>query len=216
VSMPDAASVDKLKTICRARHHHLQDIYCTMDGLKIHFQSCNGLTKQSMYYNGWVHGHYISNLFVFSIEGRIIACCLNIPGSVHDSTIAQWSGIYDKLEEKYNETGGVCCVDSAFATNTNDYLFKSGQHVSEARDATHMIMMREATSLRQASEWGMRAIQGAFPRLKRKIKYEEKGERRRILQLVPLLYNYRLEAVGLNQIRNTYVQEWSKDNKYVK
>ena len=62
----------------------------------------------------------------------------------------------------------------------------------------------------------MRAIQGAFPRLKDPIKYEEKGERRRILQLVPLLYNYRLEVVGLNQIQNTYVAQWSKDYDYIK
>jgi hypothetical protein len=85
-------------------------------------------------------------------------------------------------------------LPTAFATNTNAYLFKSSQHVSEAEDATHMIMTKEATSMRQASEWGMRAIQGAFPRLKHHIKYEKKGEHCRILQLVPLLYNYRLEA----------------------
>jgi DDE superfamily endonuclease len=214
--MPNNQAVEKLKAICHARHESLHDVYCTADGLKIHFQSCSGLTKQSMYYNGWVHGHFISNLFVFSIEGRIIACCLNIPGSVHDSTIANWSGIYNKLEQKYIETGGICCVDSAFATNSSPYLIKSSQHVSAGRNAEEIIRMKEATSLRQAAEWGMRAIQGAFPRLKDPIKYEEKGERRSILQLVPLLYNYRLEVVGLNQIQNTYVAEWSKDNEYIK
>jgi hypothetical protein len=68
---------------------------------------------------------------------------------------------------------------------------------------------------RQASEWGMRAIQSAFPRLKDALKYEENGERRRILKLVPLLYNVRLELVGLNQIRNTYVPLWSRDGDYI-
>jgi hypothetical protein len=62
----------------------------------------------------------------------------------------------------------------------------------------------------------MRALQGAFPRLRETIKYEENGERRRILVLVPLLYNFRLEVVGLNQIRNIYIPEWSKDNQYIK
>jgi hypothetical protein len=74
--------------------------------------------------------------------------------------------------------------------------------------------MDEATSLRQAAEWGMRAIQGSMPRLKDAIRYEENGERSRIMKLVPLLYNLRLSRVGLNQIANTYVPHWSKDFKY--
>jgi len=62
----------------------------------------------------------------------------------------------------------------------------------------------------------MRGIQGAFPRLKDAIKYEVDGgsERRMMLKLVVLLYNFRLEHVGLNQIRNTYVPEWSKGASY--
>ena len=66
--------------------------------------------------------------------------------------------------------------------------------------------MNEATSLRQAAEWGMRQIQGAFPRLKDRIQYEENGERRCYLVLMCLLYNMRLELVGLNQIRNVYAR----------
>lgn len=216
VRMPTAAEVANLKQICKARHNSLHDVYAAADGLKIAFQSCHGMTEQSRFYNGWLHGHFITNMFVFSIDGRIIACCLNIPGSVHDSTVAHWSGIYDKLEAKFNETGGVCCVDSAYASNSSPYLLRSAQDVTGARDAEELVRLTEATSLRQASEWGMRGIQGAFPKLKDQIKYEEKGERRRLLQLVPLLYNYRLEAVGLNQIRNTYAKVWSKDYDYIK
>ena len=69
----------------------------------------------------------------------------------------------------------------------------------------------QATSLRQAAEWGMRAIQGAFPRLKDSVPVEENGERKVYLSLVPLLYNFRLETVGSNQIRNTYCIGWSRD-----
>ena len=75
-------------------------------------------------------------------------------------------------------------------------------------------MIREATSLRQAAEWGMRAIQGSMPRLKDNLHYEDNGERKRIMKLVPLLYNLRLARVGLNQIANTYVPRWSNDANY--
>ena len=45
------------------------------------------------------------------------------------------------------------------------------------------------------------------------IHYEENGERRVFLSLVPLLYNFRLETVGLNQLRNTYCPSWCVDAK---
>jgi hypothetical protein len=40
------------------------------------------------------------------------------------------------------------------------------------RSAIH----RQATSVRQLSEWGMRGLQGSFPRLKDRLLYEERGE----------------------------------------
>ena len=79
-----------------------------------------------------------------------------------------------------------------------------------------MQRITQATSLRQAAEWGMRAIQGAMPRLKDAIHYEENGERRVMLKLVPLLYNLRIARVGLNQIKNTYLPHLSVDaNHYI-
>ena len=64
------------------------------------------------------------------------------------------------------------------------------------------------------SEWGMRAIQGSMPRLKDALAYEENGERKLILKLVPLLYNLRIARVDLNQIKNTYLPHWSVDANY--
>jgi DDE superfamily endonuclease len=215
VQMPSNEAVEKLKQLCVARHSSLPDVYCSADGLKIHFQSCHGLSEQSMFYNGWLHGHFITNLFVYSIDGRIIEACTNVPGSVHDSSIANMFGVYKRLEAKYLETGGKCVVDSAFAAGRNPCLIKSSENLTKTSDALELIRQKEATSLRQSAEWGMRALQGAFPRLTEPIKYEENGERARILLLVPLLYNYRLEVVGLNQLRNVYVPQWSKDNEYI-
>jgi len=57
----------------------------------------------------------------------------------------------------------------------------------------------------------VRAIQGAFFRLKDAIPVEENGESKACLSLVPLLYNFHLETVGLNQIWNTCCIGWSGD-----
>jgi hypothetical protein len=217
VRFPDDDTIKAYKLAIHARHKALVDVYCVADGLKLPFQSCDGLTDQSMYYNGWTHGHYITNLFVFGADGRIINCVMNVPGSVHDSTIANWGGTYTKLKEIYLRTKGVCCVDSAFSATTVPYLLKSVQEKEVhaiAKNKEELRKLLEATSLRQAAEWGMRAIQGSMPRLLDAIKYEENGERRIIMKLVPLLYNLRLNRVGLNQLRNVYVKEWSRDSNY--
>ena len=96
---------------------------------------------------------------------------------------------------------------------------KSSQDLTVAKTEAEYRELVEATSLRQAAEWGMRAIEGSMPRLKDKIHYEPEEEtnteREVIMQLVPLIYNFRLEKVGLNQIRNTYVTAWSVDAKYL-
>ena len=70
-------------------------------------------------------------------------------------------------------------------------------------------MHAEATSVRQMAEWGMRGLQGSFPRLKDRFIYEERGERAVVLQLLPRLYNMRVNQIGINQIRSTYMPHLS-------
>ena len=214
VKIPTDEVIVQLKAIVKQRHDLLEDVFAVCDGCKLYFESCANLDEQSMYYNGWKCSHFITNLFVFSVDGRCIISVTNAPGSVHDSTLAEWGGVYDALEDVYNRTGAKCCVDSAFTSSNNEYLIKSAQNYNSVNSSHELLKMDQATSMRQAAEWGMRAIQGAFPRLVERIQYEENGERNIFLSLVPLLYNFRLARVGLNQIRNVYCPHWSADAAY--
>ena len=221
VKFPTDEEVTVLKGITEQRHYALDDVYCTADGLKLYFESCKEVEVQGMYFNGWQHDHFVSNLLVFSVCGRIISCVVNVPGSIHDSTMAIWGGVYDALYGVYQRTGGKCCVDSAFASNNNDYLIRSAEDTTKAKSAHEIVLLNQATSLRQAAEWGMRGVQSSMPRLRDRIKYEaepsETGyetERSIILKIFPMLYNFRLELVGLNQLRNTYCPNWSKYGDY--
>jgi hypothetical protein len=62
---------------------------------------------------------------------------------------------------------------------------------------------QQATSMRQAAEWGMRAIQSSFPRLKDTFVYEDTGEHRILMKIVCLLYNLRARTIGINQTPTT-------------
>ncbi len=68
-----------------------------------------------------------SHVFCFCPDGTIPIVFFNVPGSVHDSQVAELGRIYHKLEQVYERTGGKCCVDSAFGNLEWDYLLKSGQ-----------------------------------------------------------------------------------------
>jgi hypothetical protein len=61
-------------------------------------------------------------------------------------------------------------------------------------------MNSEASSFCQTVEWGMRALQDAFPWLKDHSSYEVHGERLLMLLTVVPLFNFQSQYVGLSQI----------------
>ena len=50
---------------------------------------------------------------------------MNAPGSIYDSQIAVLGGVYAKLENMFQKTGGRCVVDSAFAKGDYPFLIKA-------------------------------------------------------------------------------------------
>lgn len=184
-----------------------ENVWCVCDGLKLYLEQSGDAVIQSMFFNGWTQDHYVNCLFVFAPDGTIVICLINAPGSIHDSLmVAEWGRIYDKLEEVYNMTGGVCVLDSAFSKKRNvHFVLKSAQSISENWTERDILVNKEATSCRQAAEWGMRAFQGSFPCVKDQFKYEEDGWRKDILTLIIFLFNFRACNVGLNQLRSFFM-----------
>jgi hypothetical protein len=187
-----------------AKYPSLPEVWGTLDGLNLNIQSTKDDKIQSIFYNGWTHGHYVSSVFVFGMDGTIRICGLNAPGTMHDSTLADYGNVYEKLEAVFDETGGKVVVDSAFRLANNNFIIKSGQNVPLG-NLQVVVRARDATSIRQSSEWGMKQFQSSFPRVKDEFRLETKGERRIILLLVVYLFNYRTNLVGCNQIRSTFM-----------
>ena len=210
IRIPDVTKIRMFQDCIKERHPALQDVWCTMDGLKLYLQPSSDCTTQNNFYNGWTHDHYVGAVIVFCPDGTIPICCYNVPGSVHDSMIAEMGNVYNKLEKVFQRTGGKCTVDSAFSKRNYPFLIKSGPSnlgLGETRQEfrENARLQAEATSMRQAAEWGMRSLQASFPRLKERFIYEEHGERKVIMKSMLLLYNLRARKVGINQIRNTYL-----------
>lgn len=209
IKVPSIDTIRQYQNIIRQRHPLLDGCWCTMDGLKLKIQQPADRVKENNLYNGWKHDHYVGAVVVFCPDGTIPIVCYNVPGCVHDSLIAEWGSIYDKLGRVYDTCGGTCTVDSAFSARRNQYLIKSGQQrlVGETRAELirHIRLNAEATSMRQSAEWGMRTLQASFPRIRDRFIYEERGERRLVMEMCFLLYNLRARRVGINQIRSVYM-----------
>jgi hypothetical protein len=173
ISAPSVQELHIYMSAVAVKCPRMRVVWGVMDGLKLTFQKANNGIKQNHYYSGWTNGHYISCIFVVAPDGRIRVCIINCPGSMHESTMAQY-GVYHKLRELYDKHGATVVVDSAFSRRAYPFLIKSSQE-DPAGEPEAVLAHRDATSIRQLSEWGMRMIQAQFPRVTEPIQNEVKG-----------------------------------------
>ena len=127
VSIPSREEIDSFQAAFAERHPLLNDCWATMDGLKLYLQSAGHADIQERFYNGWTHDHYATSVFCFCPNGTIPIAFFKVPGSVHDSQVAEYGNIYNKLERVFLSTGAKCCVDSAFGNVLREFLYNSCQ-----------------------------------------------------------------------------------------
>jgi hypothetical protein len=208
VSMPsEEDEVDDFIEAINMKYPALTNCWGAMVGLKVWLEKAGNSQIQNIFFNGWTYDHYVNSLFLFSLDGKKRACYIYAPGTMHDSTMANWGGLYEKVDDLYTSRGAKIVVDLAFASDRRQSVYKSYQSNIDNQGNVRQILQiqRQATLVRQMSEWGMRGLQASFPRLNDRIIYEENGERRLIKELFVYLYNYRAAAVAMNQIQSVYM-----------
>ena len=97
-------------------------------------------------------------------------------------------------------------VDSAFGSGNWEFLVKFSQGDPMNADAEELTISRAATSIRQLSEWGMRMIQGQFPRVTDTLVFDEVGDRRVVLRLLVHFYNFNCAQVGCNETLTSFME----------
>jgi hypothetical protein len=96
-------------------------------------------------------------------------------------------------------------VDSAFSARHYAFLVKSAKTVTPNLTNAKIQQNVQATSLCQMAEWGIRALQGSFSRLKDKIAFmDDQTDRKLFLSIIPLLFNFRTNVLGINQITSHF------------
>ena len=91
---------------------------------------------------------------------------------------------------------------------------KSRQHVTgtEAQINERMLFDCELLSYRQTAEWGMRALQGCFGRLRVPLDIGDAQARSDLLEICVRLHNLRAELCNINQIRTVYFNDTMEKN----
>ena len=213
VKLPTEQEIRGFEATIQQKHSLLPNVWATMDGVKLLIEQTGNGDDQNNFYNGWTHDHYITNLLLFSPDGKVRGCYLNAPGVLHDSTLASWGSLYDDIDRIFETFGSRVVVDSAFAKANKASMIKS-QRTNVTMDGFFLqppTFNRQATACRQFSEWGMRGLQGSFPRITERLHYELLGERKYIVMSMILLYNWRASTVGQNQIRTVYMPNLDVD-----
>jgi hypothetical protein len=150
--------------------------------------------------------------------GAIIAANLNAPGSWHDSRVAQ--PIYEKLRTQTPDEFYLV-ADTAFprgAAHIDGRIrapLKSGQRLrgTETQIAERMAFDRQLLSFRQTAEWGNRALQGSFGRLRIPLEIKHTERRGNLLETCVRAHNLRGQKVGFNQIRTVYMPQWRETDE---
>jgi len=95
--MPSVEEITVFQQLIVNLFPDINGVWCSMDGLKIIIHQAGNYYVQLGFYTGWLHDHFVGNTSVFAPSGICVAAWVNNPGSWHESKIADYRGIYDKL-----------------------------------------------------------------------------------------------------------------------
>ena len=159
-----------------------------LDGYKLDTQENSNKEKQNLDYSFWTHSNYRNLVMMWNTLGQIVDCCVNAPGTFHDSKITRWVNIYFHIEKLPTSFKIVC--DDAFNTRDvlQDKIVKTKERYRENQFSTEYDSA--LTYMRQCSEWGNNFLKGVYLRL-RNILPIDKITRSQILWACILFHNYR-------------------------
>jgi hypothetical protein len=70
-----------------------------------------------------------------------------------------------------------------------------------------LLILNVHTSLHQASEWGMRGLQGTFPSCKKRLP-SDLALRHLFIEAIVLIHNFCTDYIGYNQIQTVFDPEY--------
>ena len=143
---------------------------------------------------------------------KVFFCAINYPESWSDGNLT--ARFFRHIKERIGDYK--ICVDQGFPRSgdatgilVGPIPERSARHLHSAVRDNMIRLSNVYTSLRQASEWGMRGLQGTFPWCKKCLPSDSE-KRRRVLECINFVHNYWTEIVGHNQISTVVAPEYKR------
>jgi hypothetical protein len=183
-----------------------------MDGVSLTSECTSKPLVQNLMYSGYHSDTMVNHLLAYAPDGKVIFCAIYFPGSWHDGSI-----MANVLLYICNKIGTYkMCVDQGLP-RTGDAVDVLVGPISRTQAywlapnlCPYLLCLSNVyVSLCQASEWGMRGLQGTFPRCKKRLPGNP-FTGKLVIQFIVLVHNFRTEAVGLNQIKTAFDPEYEK------
>ena len=152
----------------------------------------------------------VNNFFAYGPDGKIFFAIIDFPSSWGDGMLTAWFLPFIK-----NRIGDYkICVEKGFPRSGDAHNTLVGPLSKLTERQLHPMVCDKLlcvsnlhTSLRQASEWGMRGMQGSFPHCKKRLPTDCK-QRKLVLESIMLVHNFHTEIVGSNQIKTVFDPEY--------
>ncbi len=190
----------------------IENVTGFMDGLGLATEMTSERIQQNAYYCGYDCDTMVNNVLVFGSDGKVFFCAINFPGSWLDGTLT--ARFFSHIKERIGDY--TICVDQGFPRSGDTTGILVGPIPERSARRLHSLVRDNLirlsnvyTSLRQASEWGMRGLQGTFPCCKKRLP-SDKEKRCRVIECIILVNNFRTELVGHNQISEVFGPEYER------
>ena len=208
--------VDGLCDLVQSRYPHCPRIWAFVDGVKIKMDKPGNSGVQGLWYSKYKKMHCTSNVLLFRSDGLIAQCTNGGMGRANDSTLMYSPRMYCKIDQVYNNFGAKVAADSAFVYRSHcPSIVKSSETADTLRSCATLEEAQHVTSARQSVEWGMTDLKRGCPRLRQRLKFEDRGDRYLIMSLAVRMHNYRVNRIGLSQVYTTYGGYWDIDTYHI-
>jgi hypothetical protein len=181
-----------------------------MDGVSIPAECTDERIEQNAFYCGYDCDMMVNNVFAYGPDGKVFFAAINFPGSWADGALT--ARFLHALKKKIGDYK--ICVNQGLPRSGDAHGTLVGPVTKRAARCLHrdvrdylLKISNAQTSLRQASEWGMRGLQGTFPRWKKRLPGNHE-QRRLVIEAIVLVHNYWMEMVGFNQINTVFDPEY--------
>lgn len=212
IRWPSSSKMQHFARLVSRREPRVRRVIGFMDGLSLDTECNSDPTVQNSFYNSYNSDTCVNNVLIYGPDGKVFQCGLNFPGSWHDSNITYH--FFSYIKRKIGDYR--ICVDQGFPRSGDALDIFVGpmkkKRIEKLSPILKDVMLDLAAayvSLRQASEWGMRSLQGTFPRLKKRLP-TDKHTRLQIIHCSVLLHNFRTTRMGINQIATVFDEEYMR------